>query len=168
MSRFKIGLAALGVALLCAPRAHAQGVAFEPIVGTFPSGAMMSTTPVVSADRRYVRLTINPQFTDLSSFATLSVPGAVSGGTGGALPGGLAGLNGAVPGAALPARSASDPPPGAGPTGGRSLSDPFQNALAQHSAAPSAEGTAVFAPRSAKATVSKRGARRREIIRNRP
>ncbi len=36
-------------------------------------------TPVVSADRRYVRMTLSPFFTAIESFYTISVPAAVGG-----------------------------------------------------------------------------------------
>src|SRR5262249_21713662 len=52
----------------------------------------LTATPVVSADRRYVRLTLNPIFNALEGFDTFSIPGAVSGGPGG--PGALGGLGG--------------------------------------------------------------------------
>lgn len=74
-----------------APRvALAQGaVAFQPVIGTFPSGSMLSATPVVTADRRYVRfVNLNPQFTTLEGFDNFVVPGAVSGGFGGGFGGG--------------------------------------------------------------------------------
>lgn len=170
MPWLQAGVAAVGFLVLLAPHARGQGaVAFQPVPGVFPEGAMMSVTPVVSADRRYVRLGINPEFTALNSFATLEVPGAVSGGTVGGLPAGLAGLNG--PGAGGPARPA---PAGlnavsaSGPIGGRSTSDGFQNALAHYADTPAAGRTPAPEPRKAKAAVPKRGARRREIIRKRP
>src|SRR5262249_55529557 len=54
-------------------------VAFIPSVGTFPNGVLLSTTPVVSADRRYVRMTLSPTFTALNGFTTIQVPAAVGG-----------------------------------------------------------------------------------------
>lgn len=167
MSRLKIGLVALGLAALLAPSARAQAVAFQPVIGSFPDGVMLSATPVVSADRRYVRLTVNPQFTALTGFDTFTVPAAVSGGPGGALPAGLAGINGPMGGAAAPARPAAM----AGPVavgGGSSPSDPFQNALAQYSGGPQLEDQPESIARPKKATASKKGSRRREIIRQRP
>jgi len=161
MSRLTIGLAALGLAALLAPSAKAQAVAFQPVIGSFPNGVMMSATPVVSADRRYVRLTMNPQFTALNGFDTAVVPGAVSGGPGGALP---AGINGPMVGAAAPARPAAA---GTAVAGGRSVSDPFQNALAQYSEGPQMADQAEPAPHPKRAAAPKKGARRREIIRQR-
>ncbi len=56
-------------------------VAFFPQMASFPNGVQLFVTPVVSADRRYVRMTLSPQFTALISFTSISVPAAV-GGTG--------------------------------------------------------------------------------------
>ena len=73
--------------------ANAQGVAYYPVVGVIPDGVTMSVTPVASADRRYVRLAVNPNFIAVSQFDTFPVPGAVGGGGLGG-PGALAGLGG--------------------------------------------------------------------------
>jgi hypothetical protein len=69
----------LGLGLGMSIPAKAQ-VAFAPQIDSFPSGVSLGVTPVVSADRRYVRMTINPQFTALEGFTEFSVPAAVSGG----------------------------------------------------------------------------------------
>ena len=50
-------------------------------------------TPVVSADRRYVRMTLSPFFTAIEGFDTIQVPAAV-GGSG--LGGGSAAINGTI------------------------------------------------------------------------
>jgi hypothetical protein len=97
-------IAVLGtVALLnlaTATPASAQAVAFQPVVNSFPSGVQLWTQPVVSADRRYVRLGVNPLFTDLLGFDAFSVPAAVSGGgVGGGAGGGLGGIGGGGGGA---------------------------------------------------------------------
>lgn len=116
MSRLRPILPALLAALGLSPVASAQ-VAFVPQVSSFPNGVMLGTTPVVSSDRRYVRMTINPRFTALEGFDTYSVPGAVSGGGGG--PGALRGLLGggglrnvAVPGPTFAAGMDGLIPPG--------------------------------------------------------
>jgi hypothetical protein len=101
MYRLSTWIAVFGGIVLLAPSASGQAVAFAPVIGSFPDGVTMSATPVVSADRRYVRLTMNPQFTALQGFNTYLVPAAVSGGPGGpaALGGvGFAGLNGPIDG----------------------------------------------------------------------
>jgi hypothetical protein len=78
--------------------ARAQ-IAYIPEVGFVPTGATMTVTPVVSADRRYVRLSVNAFFNNLNFFSTFSFPGgAVSGGQnfGGAGGGLNAGMNGVI------------------------------------------------------------------------
>jgi hypothetical protein len=83
MTGIRLALLAIATVLLLAPSLPAQAVAFQPIPGALPVGPTLSVTPVVSADRRYVRLTLNPQFIDNAAFTTLSVPAAVGGGPGG-------------------------------------------------------------------------------------
>jgi type II secretory pathway component GspD/PulD (secretin) len=68
-------------------------VAFFPQVAPFPNGITLNVTPVVSADRRYVRMTLSPFFTALQSFTQIQVPAAV-GGSG--LGGGAAAINGTI------------------------------------------------------------------------
>ncbi len=86
----------LGVSADC----RAQGaVAFEPGIGAIPTGQFLPVTPVVSADRRYVRLTLSPSFNALVSLTPFNFPGgAVSGnlmgGMNGATGGGGAGVGG--------------------------------------------------------------------------
>lgn len=70
--------------------ACAQSVAYFPVVGTIPDGVIMTVTPVVSADRRYVRLATNPNLIAFGQFDTFPIPGAVGGGPSG--PGALGGL----------------------------------------------------------------------------
>lgn len=77
-------------------------VGFQPGIGVFPNGINMQATPVVSKDRRYVRLGVDPQFTALIGFDTFGVPAAVSGG-----PAGPAALAGAGLGGFLGAAGAS-------------------------------------------------------------
>ncbi len=85
-------------------RAHAQGaVAFQPVVNAFPNGIVMSVTPVVSADRRYVRLGVQPQFVALTGLETYTIPAAVRGGV----------ANGAI---GAPGAGAGFPSVGLGPT----------------------------------------------------
>jgi hypothetical protein len=93
--------AGLGLILATAhgfePVARGQAaIAYTPQVGFIPSGSTLSVTPAVSADRRYVRLSVNPYFNTLNGFTTYSSPIAAVGG-GGA--GGLAGMNGLIGGA---------------------------------------------------------------------
>ena len=77
-----------------ATEARAQ-VAFQPVVGAFPNGATLPVTPVVSHDRRYVRMTLAPTFNGLEGFDVFPVPGAVGGVNGGGGGGrGLGGIGG--------------------------------------------------------------------------
>jgi len=95
MGQFKGWQAALGFVVLLAPAARGQAVAFIPIPAVVNDGATLNVTPVATADRRYVRLSLDVNFTGVLGFSTFPVPGAVSGGPGGALPGGgLGGLPG--------------------------------------------------------------------------
>jgi hypothetical protein len=88
-----VGLTA-GLTPILNSGARGQGVAFQPEVSPLFSGAMLGVTPVVSADRRYVRLSLTPSFNQVNGFTPYSVPAAVSGGGGG-----LTGMNGLLGGA---------------------------------------------------------------------
>jgi len=70
------------------PVVAAGAVAFDPVVTPFFNGAFLGVQAVISADRRYVRLTVIPQFTSISGEKRFNV----SGGAGGA--GGLGGGGG--------------------------------------------------------------------------
>ncbi len=75
--------------------ALAQGggaVGFQPIIITLPSGTQMVASGVVSADRRYVRISASPSFTGIGNVQTFSFAGAAGGGGGGG--GGLGGGGG--------------------------------------------------------------------------
>ncbi len=84
-------LAVVGMVALLGPGNAARGqgaVAFAPSIGTIPDGVTMSVRPVVSADRRYVRLMdLNPTFIDFDRFDTFTIPAAVGGGGNGGLGG---------------------------------------------------------------------------------
>ncbi len=66
---------------------------YQPVITVLSEGVMMTTMALVSGDRRYVRLTVVPQFstiTDVQSFSFISAsgsnpnnPGQSGGGTGG-------------------------------------------------------------------------------------
>jgi type II secretory pathway component GspD/PulD (secretin) len=62
------------------PVLGAGAVAFQPQIQTFPDGVQLFVTPVVSADRRYVRMSLNPIFTVLEGFDNFVIPAAVGGG----------------------------------------------------------------------------------------
>jgi hypothetical protein len=85
--------AALLLVLALAPgRAKGQAVAFDPTIGSIPDGVSLNVTPVVTADRRYVRLSLGVQFQTIDGFSNFPIPGAVGGGGGGR--GGLGGAGG--------------------------------------------------------------------------
>lgn len=98
-SRLALGLGALAAVLAltlaaCPSEARGQGaVAFQPIPVPIFDGSTLSVTPVVSADRRYVRLGVRPIFQTVEGFDTFPVPAAVAGGGIGGF-GGLGGLGG--------------------------------------------------------------------------
>lgn len=80
-----------------------SAVAYTPQVSGILNGAAMQVTPVVSADRRYVRVSVNAYFNTVNGFSTYSAPlgavsgggsGSIGGGGGGGLGGGLGGLGG--------------------------------------------------------------------------
>lgn len=75
------------------PIVGAGAVAFQPQISQFPDGVQLFVTPVVSADRRYVRMTLSPVFTTLIDFQNFVVPAAVGGG---GLGGGATSINGQV------------------------------------------------------------------------
>jgi hypothetical protein len=69
--------AAFGLLTFFAPApAKAQGI------GVIPDGVFLGVTPAVTADRRYVRLSVDTNFNTLNGFSTFPVPAAVSGGGG--------------------------------------------------------------------------------------
>src|SRR5436305_1871147 len=56
MRGLRMCLIAIGCLALLAPPARAQGIAFQPTIGVIPDGVTLSVTPVVTGDRRYVRM----------------------------------------------------------------------------------------------------------------
>lgn len=57
-------------------------VAFQPTISQVPDGVQLQVTPVVSHDRRYVRLSINPTFITFRRFESFPIPGGAVGGGG--------------------------------------------------------------------------------------
>jgi hypothetical protein len=94
-----VGLFALA---LCLQRPVQAQIAYSPEIGAIPSGVTMTITPAVSADRRYVRLSVNAFFNDLNNIQTFSFPGGAvggqfpGGGFGGFGAGAAAGMNGVI------------------------------------------------------------------------
>lgn len=88
-----VAIAVVGLALLVESpsKVNAQGaIGFQPGITPVPDGVYLGVTPVVSADRRYVRLGVTPQFTTLRGVDTFSFPGGIvsGGGFGGGFGGG--------------------------------------------------------------------------------
>ncbi len=97
------------LALVVAPGARFESVArgqiaFQPNVSALLNGAALTAAPVVSPDRRYVRMTLSPYFNTVNGFTTYTAQlgavggagfGGVGGGAGG---GGLAGMGGVIGG----------------------------------------------------------------------
>jgi hypothetical protein len=71
-----------------------QAAAFDPIIGSAPTGQTMTVTPVVSADRRYVRLSVNPFFNAVNGFTSFNTPLGAASGAGGMGGGGMGGAGG--------------------------------------------------------------------------
>ena len=73
-------------------------VGYQPVIIWLPEGATMSVTAVVSADRRYVRITPMPFFSGVSQVNTFNMSTGTSGSTSGGT--GNSGYSGASSGAA--------------------------------------------------------------------
>ncbi|MBL8830191.1 MAG: VWA domain-containing protein [Planctomycetaceae bacterium] len=70
----------------------AQGaVGYQPVIITLPTGANMSAVAVVSADRRYVRVTPQPLFSSIPNVSTFNYSSGSSGSSGGGNSGGSTG-----------------------------------------------------------------------------
>jgi len=92
-----VAITLLGL-MLVPDRAEAQAVGFFPNVGSANDGVGLDVVPVVSRDRRYVRLSLNANFSTINGFNNFPVAGGVGGGGfgrgGGPGAGGLGGLGG--------------------------------------------------------------------------
>jgi hypothetical protein len=178
MTGIRLALLTIATMLLLAPSVPAQAVAFQPVVGVLPVGPTLSATPVVSADRRYVRLTLNPQFIDNAAFTTLSVPAAVGGGPGGpgalgrgglgmGLGGGgggqfLAGMNGVID-PTMMGYGFGGMPPGAGAGVGAGLDPNLALMGGGWGNAPPGWGAMPRAPQSSRAAAARSGAASRAL-----
>jgi hypothetical protein len=93
MRHIQLGLLAVGLLAWGAGKAQSQGtVGFAPIPAQIFDGAALSVQPVVTADRRYVRLGVRPVFSTVEGFDVFPVPAAVAGGGfGGGPRGGIGG-----------------------------------------------------------------------------
>lgn len=61
----------------------AGAVAYNPVVGTVPSGAVLQVQATVSADRKYVTLTVNPTLTQVVKIESFPVTSTVNTGVNG-------------------------------------------------------------------------------------
>jgi type II secretory pathway component GspD/PulD (secretin) len=75
------------------PVVNFGAVAFQPVPAQVFDGVFLEVLPVVSADRRYVRLTMAPFFSQIDGFDTFPVPAAVGGG---GIGGGSAAITGQI------------------------------------------------------------------------
>ena len=98
MTRTHLGIATAAVVLLVSLPASAQapffggGGIFDPEIDVVESGMLLDAQAVVSADRKYVTMTMRPQSTQLLSIQNFAFQ--TGGGPGGALGGGA--VNGAA------------------------------------------------------------------------
>ena len=53
-------------------------VGYQPVIITLPEGANMAATAVISADRRYVRITCVPVFSDIAKVTTFNMSAGAS------------------------------------------------------------------------------------------
>ena len=77
-----------------APRFRRGAVGFRPEITTLPEGASMMTLAIISADRRYVRISPAPNFTQIGDVTTFNFVTGDEGGGGGGGGGGLGGGGG--------------------------------------------------------------------------
>ena len=72
-----------------------NAVGYQPVIREFPTGANMMAMAVISADRRYVRITSLPFFSQIGQVVTFNVgSGASASGSSGAPGGGAGGASG--------------------------------------------------------------------------
>ncbi|MFV0444237.1 MAG: hypothetical protein ACK5Q5_11770 [Planctomycetaceae bacterium] len=83
------------------PTVGVGAVGFTPQITIIPDGVTMMVRAVISADRRYVRLSVSPNFTSIVDVQTFTfASGNFAGGTGVNIAGGAGGNTGGVGGAA--------------------------------------------------------------------
>ena len=73
------------------PFTGANATGFQPIITTLPEGTNLQAMAVVSADRRYVRITSTPLFSGIGQVTTFNFASGGAQGTGGAGGGGMGG-----------------------------------------------------------------------------
>lgn len=90
------------------PSVGTGAVGFTPVIGVIPDGIQLQVSAVISADRRYVRLSLAPNFTNLIELFTFTFAGggagggAIGGGAGGGIGGGgIGGAGGGIGGGGI-------------------------------------------------------------------
>ncbi len=73
------------------PFSRGGATGYQPIISTLPEGTNLSATAVVSADRRYVRVSLTPLFSGVGQVTTFNFAGGGAQGTGGMGGGGMGG-----------------------------------------------------------------------------
>jgi hypothetical protein len=71
-----------------------RGVGYRPVITTLPEGTNFQATAVISADRRYVRITATPFFSLIGDVSTFNFATGASGGGGGGGGIGVGGIGG--------------------------------------------------------------------------
>ena len=72
------------------PFTSGNAVGYQPIITTLPEGTNLQAMAVISANRKYVRITSTPLFSGVGQVTTFNYSSG-SGGTGGAGGGGMGG-----------------------------------------------------------------------------
>jgi hypothetical protein len=67
-----------GAFAVAAANRFRPNVGYMPVIQVLPEGAMMFASAVISADRRYVRISPSPQFSTIRSVTTFSIEGGAS------------------------------------------------------------------------------------------
>ncbi|MFM8282895.1 MAG: hypothetical protein ACKOCW_04975, partial [Planctomycetaceae bacterium] len=76
------------------PFSRGGATGYQPVISTLPEGTNLSATAVVSADRRYVRVSVTPLFSGVGQVTTFNFAGGGAMGTGGMGGGGMGGMGG--------------------------------------------------------------------------
>jgi hypothetical protein len=76
------------------PFFRSGAVGYQPVISTLPEGTNMFATAVVSADRRYVRVTVMPLFSGVGQVTQFNFSGAGARGGAGGAAGGAGGMTG--------------------------------------------------------------------------
>ena len=77
-----------------------NAVGFQPQITQLPEGASLSTLAIISADRRYVRISPAPFFSQIGDVSTFNFVDGTGGTTGGAAGGAAGGVGGGAAGGA--------------------------------------------------------------------